>query len=249
MRNQNHLENHRRKLYQNYYQNQAARSGDGVVEHKIKIDCIQLSKEVLPLLPIKKEIKLLDVGCGFGSLLKLLKDHGYKNILGLDISKEQVDKAQEMGIIEAKEGDIFEFLKDREEEYDVITGIDIIEHFSKDELVHLLSVIHKALKPSGLAIFRTPNMDAPFTSTFAYGDYTHQVFLNAGSAEQLMNACDFKDVNVFPSHIHVKGFAKESIRKILWFFVKLSVKLTLFASGKSTKHVLFTPNMIIVGKR
>ena len=50
--------------------------------------------------------------------------------------------------------------------------MDIIEHFTKNELVELLSLIKNKLNPGGKAIFRTPNLDAPLTTVFANGDFT-----------------------------------------------------------------------------
>ena len=39
------------------------------------------------------EIKILDVGCGNGSILSELKKRGYKNITGMDINNEMIDKS------------------------------------------------------------------------------------------------------------------------------------------------------------
>ena len=141
--------------------------------------------------------------------------------------------------------DIFDYLKKHESAFDVISGMDIIEHFTKDELVDLVQLIKKALRKGGMAIFRTPNMDAPMASVFAMGDFTHENFLNKNAAEQLMLSLDFKNVEVFPSYMYVKGALKNLVRKLLWFRKSSSVKLILFASGRSSKHVVLTPNLII----
>jgi len=42
-----------------------------------------------------KDIKILDAGCGTGRLAILLKKHGYKNIVGIDISKEMLKIAND----------------------------------------------------------------------------------------------------------------------------------------------------------
>lgn len=125
--------------------------------------------------------------------------------------------------------------------------MDIIEHFTKDELVELLQLIQSKLKKGGMAIFRTPNMDAPIATAFAIGDFTHENYLNASSAEQVMLSCGFVDVNVKPSFMRVNGFLKEGIRSILYRLLSLRLKLQLFATARSTQKVLFTPNLLIVG--
>jgi SAM-dependent methyltransferase len=141
-----------------------------------------------------------------------------------------------------------DFIKNSGEQFDVITGTDIIEHFTKDELVELLQTIQSKLKPGGKAIFRTPNLDAPFASIFANGDFTHENYLNASSAQQVHLACGFNKVNVYPSKMNIQNPIKEILRKCIAAPVFLSYKLSIFASGRSTQNVLFSPNMIIVAE-
>jgi SAM-dependent methyltransferase len=156
--------------------------------------------------------------------------------------------ANEFGVSEAKLGDLNEFLKDKIAEYDVVTGMDIIEHFTKDELLSLIETIKKVLKPSGRVIFRTPNLDATFGNIYANGDFTHENYLNKNSAMQVMMAMGFKNVEVLPSYLFVDGFFKELIRKLVWKMFLLKYKIELFASARTYKNTVFTPNMIIIAK-
>ena len=166
----------------------------------------------------------------------------------MDLSEEQVNMAHEFGVSEVVLGDAMQFFRSSEEQFDVITGMDIIEHFTKDELVELLQLIQSKLNPGGMAIFRTPNMDAPVASAFALGDFTHENYLNASSAEQVMLSCGFHSVNVLPSTMRVQGVLKEIVRRIAYDWLELFWKLQLFATARSTRKVLFTPNLIIVGQ-
>lgn len=241
--------NYRSVLYKDYYQNQSGRAFKLQIEEKMINDAKLFSAEILPFLPTNKNITILDIGCGFGSLVKLLKDNGYKNITGIDLSESQVAIARQFGLTEVEVNDINNFLSSKEEYYDVITGVDIIEHFSKDELIELLTIIKRSLKPSGIAIFRTPNNDAPFATIYSRGDFTHENYMNASSAEQLMLGMGFKEIVVKNSHILVAGFIKEIIRNIIWKLYTVRVRLLLFASGRGSKNVLLSPNMIIKVKK
>lgn len=241
--------NYRSVLYKDYYQNQSGRAFKLQIEEKMINDAKLFSAEILPFLPTNKNITILDIGCGFGSLVKLLKDNGYKNITGIDLSESQVAIARQFGLTEVEVNDINNFLSSKEEYYDVITGVDIIEHFSKDELIELLTIIKRSLKPSGIAIFRTPNNDAPFATIYSRGDFTHENYMNASSAEQLMLSMGFKEIVVKNSHILVAGFIKEIIRNIIWKLYTVRVRLLLFASGRGSKNVLLSPNMIIKVKK
>ena len=242
--------NYRKVLYQDYYQNQSGRHFQLQIEEKMNRDEQLFRAEILPLIPKNKEIKLLDIGCGFGSLVRLLKKEGYSNLKGIDLSESQVKIAHDFGMInEIEVNDISKYLADKEDYFDVITGIDIIEHFSKDELIELLATLKKSLKPGGIAIFRTPNNDAPFATVFANGDFTHENYMNSSSATQLSLSMGFTNIEVNPSHLQVEGALKEVIRKITWAVISTSIKLILFASARSSKNVLLSPNMIIKVQR
>jgi 2-polyprenyl-3-methyl-5-hydroxy-6-metoxy-1,4-benzoquinol methylase len=232
-------------LYDKYFENQSGRRLNKDIAEKLRENWYQLSHEVLPLLPTDKSIRILDLGCGFGELLMLLKEKGYTHAEGIDISPDQIAHAHELGLSNAQVADAFKFLEASPAEYDIILGIDIIEHFSKDELVRLLGLVKTALKANGTAIFRTPNMDAPYTSIYAYGDFTHQALLNYSSAQQLGRSVGFSKVEVLPSFMYVNGGLKELIRKISWALFLFNAKLSIFATGRSTQGVYFTPNLLL----
>jgi 2-polyprenyl-3-methyl-5-hydroxy-6-metoxy-1,4-benzoquinol methylase len=237
---------YRKYFYENYYDKQSGKDFKNNVKVKFVNEQYQFTNEILPYLPAKnKQIEILDLGCGIGSLIAACKSAGYANLTGIDISDQQVELAHELGVTEVIKADIFEYLDQRENAFDLISGMDIIEHFSKVELVKLFELVKKALRKGGMAIFRTPNMDAPMASVFAMGDFTHENFINKNSAEQLMNSMDFKNTEVFPSFMYVKGAFKNLIRRIVWRIISLSIKTILFATGRSSKHVILTPNLVI----
>jgi 2-polyprenyl-3-methyl-5-hydroxy-6-metoxy-1,4-benzoquinol methylase len=239
---------YRKVLYANYHTTQSGRASLTSAESLFLREKRQFESEILPLLhTVSKSARIFDMGCGSGSLLKGLKEAGYTNLIGMDLSEEQVNMAHEFGVSEVVLGDAMQFFRGSEEQFDIITGMDIIEHFTKDELVELLQLIQSKLKKGGMAIFRTPNMDAPIATAFAIGDFTHENYLNASSAEQVMLSCGFVDVNVKPSFMRVNGFLKERLRSVLYRIMSLRLKLQLFATARSTQKVLFTPNLIIVG--
>lgn len=237
-------------LYANYHTNQSGRASLTDAQSLFKREKKQFEREILSQLrPVSKDARIFDLGCGSGSLIAALKEAGYHQVSGMDLSEEQVKMAHGMGVSEVMLGDAMQYLRDTPEGFDVITGMDIIEHFTKDELVELLQLIQRKLKAGGMAIFRTPNMDAPIASAFALGDFTHENYLNASSAEQVMLSCGFQDVAVLPSTMRVQGIFKEIVRRITYDWMELILKLQLFATARSTRKVLFTPNLIIVGRK
>lgn len=241
--------NYRKTLYSNYHTTQSGRASGVDAISLFNREKWRFSIEILPLVQnFAKNAKIYDFGCGSGSLLSVLKDAGFTQLLGMDLSSEQVQLAHKLGVDCVKEQDALAFLQDTDETFDLIFGMDIIEHFTKDELVELLTLIKQKLNPGGKAIFRTPNLDAPFATVFANGDFTHENYMNASSAQQVSMACGFHTVSVFPSSTKVQNPVKEFIRKFLWGIKVFNYKLTLFASGRSIQNVIFTPNMIIVAQ-
>ncbi|MBL4715571.1 MAG: class I SAM-dependent methyltransferase [Bacteroidia bacterium] len=236
-------------FYKNYYQNQANRFGSSDVSKKLKEEEKQYRAEILKLLPSDKNVKILELGCGFGSLIHTLKKAGYTNVVGIDWSEEQIQQAHKLGLNEIQQGDVLNFIAEKENSFDVIIGIDLIEHFDKDTLVGFLVNVKTALIENGIAIFRTPNIDAPFGSTYAYGDFTHQTILNKSSAEQLFNTIGYSEVGIFPSTVILQSPIKRFFRFLYWWKVVLFCRIILMISGKSVRSVVFTPNLIIKARK
>jgi 2-polyprenyl-3-methyl-5-hydroxy-6-metoxy-1,4-benzoquinol methylase len=168
--------------------------------------------------------------------------------LGIDLSHDQVEQSKMLGVDSLKVGDIRDVLQSGTKA-DAIIAIDLLEHFTREEALDLLDLIMEALNPGGVLIARCPNVDAPMGSVFAKGDLTHDLFLNKGSAEQLLKATGFTQVSIVSAHVETPGLIKNLIRKWMWFWYRLHLKVVLFASGRSSQHVIFTPNLILVGRK
>jgi len=237
---------YRQLLYNNYHSTQSGRASGTDRSALFIRERAQFSREILPFVKnVNREAKILDMGCGSGSLLSAMSNAGFRDVMGIDVSPEQVALAGEMGVSGVVQGDLIELLYTSEAKFDLITGMDIIEHFTKDELVQVLQAAFAALKPGGMLLLRTPNMDAPIASVFAYGDFTHELLLNASGAQQVMMAVGFSRVDVLPSLMRTEGWLKEQIRKISWTLLSFRLKLELFATARSSRNIVFTPNLII----
>lgn len=239
---------YRDTFYKRYFSSQVGKADPSAFKAVFEEQKWFFINEIVPFFPKDKTLRLLDIGCGNGSLLAAAKEKGYTNVVGIDISPEQVEIANKLGVLEVKLGNLNDLITQQNEKFDVISGMDIIEHFSKDELTELVLNLKKILNPGGMVIFRTPNMDAPYTSVFSYGDFTHECLLNKSSALQLMKSCGYSSVQVSGGLIRIKNPIKEIPRKLLWFFIVIKIKIWLFASGRTWSQVVFSPNIVITGK-
>lgn len=98
----------------------------------------------------------IDLGCGRGEWLEILKEKGLKPI-GVDINWCVIENLKEQGFKVINQ-DIFEFLKSQKNNtIDLITAFHIIEHIKPELRIKFLKEIQRVLKPNGLAIIETPN--------------------------------------------------------------------------------------------
>lgn len=108
----------------------------------------------IPQKPRKWPAKILDVGCGSGKTLSLLKKLGW-DVYGLEIDKNAVKTARERGLVNVKLGE-YEKIADFPNNYfDCIRMYHVIEHISDPR--NCLQLLHQKLKPGGEVILGTPN--------------------------------------------------------------------------------------------
>lgn len=101
--------------------------------------------------------EILDIGCGTGDELKILKKFG--TVTALDINNSAVKIAEQTGF-QVIVGDIQNIKL--EKKYNCICCFDLLEHLKYDEKA--LQNIYNALKPNGLFIFTVPAYQCLFSS-------------------------------------------------------------------------------------
>ncbi|MBI2196476.1 class I SAM-dependent methyltransferase [Candidatus Daviesbacteria bacterium] len=107
--------------------------------------------------------RILDVGCGNGYYLYLLNNLGVKlTLTGIDQDKNALQSAE--GLIDRKKIKIFKGgatrLPFKNSSFDKVLISEVIEHIEDEEKA--LSEIRRVLKPNGLLILTTCNIDYPF---------------------------------------------------------------------------------------
>ncbi len=232
---------YRETLYSQYYSNQIrATVADDVWTNTV------FSNEIMPHLSGFEAKSIGELGCGHGNLLALLKKKGFQQIQGCDLSFEQVELAQKKGL-KVVQQDALSFL-DREEGWDAVVAIDVLEHLTKDEAVLLILKIKMKLRQGGKLVIRIPNADAAVGGSFLWSDFTHELFLNAASAVQLFQSCGFSDVTVLESFCKARGW-KQLFSTPLRALIELKIKLTHLAYGVGSSGKIWTPNLIIVAQK
>ncbi|MBW4560971.1 MAG: class I SAM-dependent methyltransferase [Mojavia pulchra JT2-VF2] len=147
-----------------------------VKDHTVKEKIFKSFQRTLDnWLPRDRSLKILDIACGEGTLLTFLKEKGYKNLAGFDLSEQNVGICHELGLTFVQRFNAEQLNKFRgAEKYDVIFALDILEHLPKQSATQFLKQIREKLQPNGCLVIQTPNMGSVFSCLCRYNDLSHE---------------------------------------------------------------------------
>jgi 2-polyprenyl-3-methyl-5-hydroxy-6-metoxy-1,4-benzoquinol methylase len=154
-----------------------------------------LRQLLLPYLPADREARILDVACGIGHAVEALREAGYRNVQGVDISEEQVAVARSRGL-PVERGDLFAWLEKSEAAWDALIAFDILEHLDRDELLRLFDLARTALRPGGRLIVKTANASSLLGTRFRYLDFTHEIIFTERSLRAALLASGLTPVSI-----------------------------------------------------
>lgn len=118
----------------------------------------------VPAIPSQvKNGKVLDIGCGAGDTLLLLKKIGWKTY-GLDMDTYALENAKKKGLKNLALGTYKDLKQYPDGYFDAIRLYHVIEHIDNPSLC--LSLIRKKLKKSGELVIGTPNVGSIITPLF-----------------------------------------------------------------------------------
>lgn len=109
--------------------------------------------------------KILDVGCGTGDTLILLKKLGW-DAYGIDMDKNAISTGKKRGLHNLKLGTYKDLAKYPDNYFDAIRLYHVIEHLDNPALC--LRLIRKKLKRGGELILGTPNMESIVSKLFKF---------------------------------------------------------------------------------
>lgn len=128
----------------------------GYWEHATTLEQAQLDKLdlVCRKLQLKSGEKLLDIGCGWGSMAHYAAQNYGVEVTGITVSKEQKALAEERckGLpVEI----ILEDYRDLEGQFDKVVSIGMFEHVGPLNYDEYFNVVRKLMKPEGLFLLHT----------------------------------------------------------------------------------------------
>ena len=206
-----------------------------------------LCKLIRQHFPPDRGASILDLGCGHGALIHFARASGYLNIQGVDCSPEQVAAARRLGLDGVREGDVLETLRALpDESVDCMVTYDVIEHFTKREVLGLIDEGRRVLRYGGRWIIHAPNGESPFCGRTLYSDFTHEIAFTRQSLPQLLLVSGFNTVECRSDILAVTGF-KRFVRWVIWKSIIGMLRLWIAAeTGDTARDAIFSQNLLAI---
>ncbi len=158
-----------------------------------------LAARYLPLLEGTEAVgrgPLVDIGCGRGELLEVLHGRGW-DVVGVEPEPALAAQTRERGVpvVEALGADHLRGLEDGS--LGAVVSFHVVEHLVVDDLLELLELSARKLRPGGLFVAETPN---PMTFLTLHESYlldpTHVQPLHPALLSWLAESSGFRSVEV-----------------------------------------------------
>lgn len=126
----------------------------------------------------RRDVTILDAGCGTGGLLDFLRKQGYTNLRGIDGSADAVQFCHErnLPVTQVDLADLTHFAPGQT--YDVIVCNDVFCYFDDPSLTRLLTELARRLNPDGMLL----------SNNNAFGVFWGQHDLAIGSTRRFVRA-------------------------------------------------------------
>jgi len=132
-----------------------AQNLDTAQENKLELICRKLG--------LQPGMKVLDIGCGWGSFAKYAAEKYHVNVVGITVSKEQVELARTLCAGLPAEIRLQDY-RAVNEKFDRIVSVGMIEHVGYKNYRIYMEVVHRCLENDGLFLLHTIGGNKSVTS-------------------------------------------------------------------------------------
>lgn len=161
--------NKQKKLLENLIRSKwiTTKKNEDFISYKINLENYQsFNIKKIQLINNRKDIKILDFGCGEGGYVVAERINGRKSF-GVDIKPENIEISNARRRCNNIKDNIFSLIdkngrtKFPDDYFDVVTLFQVLEHVKPADLDMVLNEVKRILSPTGLAYFEIPNKNWP----------------------------------------------------------------------------------------
>lgn len=144
----------------------------------------------------KESTNILDIGCGRGEFLEILKENNIE-AKGIDINDDMISLCKDKKL-NIQKNDALEYLKGLED--NSLGGVimnQVIEHMEPNYLIELVELVYKKLKPDAYFIAETINPQSLIVFTEAYFmDLSHVRMIHPYTIKFLLESKGFSEASI-----------------------------------------------------
>lgn len=149
---------------------------------------------------LEKNRRIVDLGCGRGEWLEVLREEGL-DAIGIDLNNAQAEAAREIGL-EVEIDDIITWLsRQKNRSIDFLSAFHLIEHLEFPVLVRLFKEAVRVIKPGGGLLIETPNPESLIVGAYKFWlDPTHIRPYPPELITQLLESVGFERMELLRLH-------------------------------------------------
>ena len=145
---------------------------------------------------LKDRKRVVDLGCGRGELIELLKDEGI-SAYGVDVEPDVVALAQERGLEVVEEDAIAHLESIEPRAVDGVVALHVVEHLDAANLGRLVELAADRLADGGILVLETPNPESLTAGSVNFHrDPTHVRPIHPDTLSFLCETAGFSEVEV-----------------------------------------------------
>jgi SAM-dependent methyltransferase len=149
---------------------------------------------IKPNLPARRDIRVLDIGCGFGFGLRALRAMGFSNVMGLETSSQQAARSRAAGFQVEVVQDSTRWLLDHAEQFGLVLLFDVLEHVPVADQICFVKAVHQCIQPQGRLLLTVPNANSILASRWRHIDFTHYTSFTEHSLDFVLRNGGFEDI-------------------------------------------------------
>ena len=155
-----------------------------------------LNQQLGYLNDFRKDGKILDLGCGRGEFLDLLRENGFDGE-GVDLNGTMIDLCLDKGLLCRKEDLLAHLASFKDGSLGGVFSSQVVEHLPFPYLKKMIETAFAKLEPGGAIVLETVNPVSVFALVqIYYLDLTHEKPVHPGALKFLLESVGFTDVAI-----------------------------------------------------